>query len=260
MKYLRILILSFLILFAFAIEASPEALAAFSAEQYINDDNDTLLYRLLEPQKKCFLKKYPLVIFLHGAGERGNDNERQLIWGAGAFVDEGNRKDFPCYVIAPQCPKEKRWVEINWALDAHDMPEDPSETMALVMELIEQTLDKYPINKKRIYISGLSMGGYGTWDLISRLPETFAAAAPVCGGADEKQAYKLVNMPIWVFHGGDDPVVPVIRSRNMVKAIKDADGELIKYTEYPGVGHGSWKPTYADPELMKWMFSQKKKR
>lgn len=102
------------------------------------------------------------------------------------------------------------------------------------------------------------MGGYGTWDLISRMPETFAAAAPICGGGDENQAEKLIDLPIWVFHGADDTTVPPERSRNMVNAIKAAGGKKIKYTEYPGVGHGSWKPAYADPEFMKWLFSQKK--
>ena len=260
MKNIRIIILSLTVLFAFAIEASPEALAAFSAEQYINVENDTLLYRLLEPEKKCPFKKYPLVVFLHGSGERGNDNERQLIWGAGAFINEDSRKNYPCYVIAPQCPKDKRWLELHWALETHDMPEEASETMSLVMELIEKSIDEFPINERKIYVTGLSMGGYGTWDLISRMPNKFAAAAPVCGGADEKQAHKLVDMPIWVFHGADDSVVPAVRSQNMVRAIKEAGGEKIIYTEYPGVGHGSWKPTYKNPEFLKWMFSQKKRR
>ena len=208
MKLIRTLTLAILFVFSFAIEASPEALAAFEAKTYVNDDNDTLLYRMLEPQNKCFLKKYPLAVFLHGAGERGQDNERQLIWGAGTFIKEENRKDYPCFVIAPQCPEEKRWVDVNWDLMKHVMPEKPSENMALVMELIDQVIDKYPINKRRIYVTGLSMGGYGTWDLISRWPDKFAAAAPICGGGDENQASKLINMPIWVFHGSDDRTVP----------------------------------------------------
>jgi predicted peptidase len=260
MKITRVCLLLFLFVFSFAIEASPEALALFDAHMYTNDSNDTLLYRMLEPQHRCFLKKYPLVVFLHGSGERGNDNERQLIWGAGAFIREESLKEYPCYVIAPQCPSEKRWLEKHWALPTHDMPEEASETMALVIELIDKIIADYPINEQRIYVSGLSMGGYGTWDLISRLPEKFAAAAPVCGGGDENQAHKLVDMPIWVFHGADDTVVPTDRSRNMVQAIKDAGGTKIKYTEYPGVGHGSWKPAYADPEFLKWMFKQKKRR
>ena len=260
MKTLRVILLSIIIVFSYAIEASPEALAMFDARTYVNDDNDTLLYRMLEPQKKCFLKKYPLVIFLHGSGERGNDNERQLIWGAGAFIRKESLKNYLCYVIAPQCPEGKRWLEKNWALPSHEMPEDPSETMALVIELIDKVIDEYPINERRIYITGLSMGGYGTWDLISRMPDKFAAAAPVCGGGDERQAPKLIDMPIWVFHGAEDTTVPPERSRHMVQAVKDAGGTKIKYTEYPDVGHGSWKPAYADPEFLKWMFSQKKGR
>lgn len=258
MRILRISLLVMLIAFSFAIEASPEALAAFNAKEFINGNNDTLLYRMLEPQNKCFFKKYPLVIFLHGSGERGNDNERQLIWGAGAFIKEENRKDYPCYVLAPQCPAEKRWLEKHWTLPTHNMPEDPSESLALVMELMEKIIDKYPINQRKIYVTGLSMGGFGTWDLISRIPEKIAAAAPICGGGDENQAAKLTSMPIWVFHGADDTTVPVERSRNMVNAIKKAGGTMIKYTEYPEVGHGSWKPAYADPEFIEWLFDQKK--
>jgi len=123
--------------------------------------------------------------------------------------------------------------------------------MALVLELMDKVIDEYPINTKKIYVTGLSMGGFGTWDLISRIPERIAAAAPVCGGGDETQAAKLVDIPIWVFHGSEDTVVPVDRSRHMVQAIKDAGGTKIKYTEYPGIGHGSWKPAYADPEFLK---------
>lgn len=261
MKSIRIFMALLLVFgFGLAIEASPEALAMFDASTYVNENNDTLLYRMLVPQNKCFLKKYPLVIFLHGSGERGNDNERQLIWGAGAFIQKENLKNYPCYVIAPQCPAEKRWLERRWDLPTHDMPEEPSETMALVMELIDKVISEYPININRIYVTGLSMGGYGTWDLISRMPEKIAAAAPICGGGDENQAAKLIDMPIWVFHGSLDTTVPPERSRNMVNAIKEEGGTKIRYTEYPDVGHGSWKPAYADPELMKWMFAQKRQK
>ncbi|MCK4531181.1 MAG: phospholipase, partial [Candidatus Marinimicrobia bacterium] len=141
MKILRVFILVSLFIFSFAIEASSESLALFDAKTYINEDNDTLLYRMLEPQRKCPLKKYPLVIFLHGSGERGHDNERQLIWGAGAFISDESLKKYPCYVVAPQCPTEKRWLEKHWALPTHDMPSDPSETMALVLELMDKVID-----------------------------------------------------------------------------------------------------------------------
>ena len=243
----------------FAIEASPEALALFDAKLYVNTHDDTLLYRMLSPQTIKANKKYPLVLFLHGVGERGNDNERQLIWGAGAFITEKNLKKYPCYVIAPQCPEDKRWLEKKWDVPHHEMPENPSETMALTMELLDEMQKIYPIDGKRIYVTGLSMGGFGTWDIISRMPETFAAAAPVCGGGDEHQAGKLARMPIWVFHGEDDTVVPVERSQNMVNAIREAGSKKIKYTEYEGVGHGSWKPAYADPKLLRWMFRQRRR-
>ncbi|MBN2780677.1 MAG: prolyl oligopeptidase family serine peptidase, partial [Candidatus Marinimicrobia bacterium] len=131
--------------------------------------------------------------------------------------------------------------------------------LSLVTELLGALQKELPVDPRRLYVTGLSMGGYGTWDLISRMPEMFAAAAPVCGGGDEKQASRLTELPVWVFHGADDTTVPPQRSRNMVDAIRAAGGKKIRYTEYPGVGHGSWKPAYADPKLMKWMFRQRKK-
>lgn len=258
MKRLLLCVLTATLLLAQAPSVSPKADSLFVKKYYINDNNDTLRYRLLSPQNIKEGKDYPLVLFLHGSGERGNDNDRQLIWGAGMFITDKNLKKFPCYVIAPQCPEDKRWVEVHWALETHIMPQEASENMALVMELMDEFDDEYPVNKRKIYVSGLSMGGYGTWDIISRMPEYFAAAAPVCGGGDEHQASKLVSMPIWAFHGGVDPVVPTFRSRNMVKAIKDAGGKKIRYTEYSEVGHGAWKPAFADKKLIRWMFRQKK--
>lgn len=241
------------------IDPAPEALELFEAKEYISAEGDTLLYRMLSPKRIRSGREYPLVLFLHGSGERGNDNERQLIWGAGAFTDKKNRRRYPAYVVAPQCPKNQRWVDVHWALESHDMPEKPSKNMTLVIGLLEQMREAYPVDDSRIYVTGLSMGGYGTWDIISRMPESFAAAVPICGGGDEKQAAKLTDMPIWVFHGADDTTVPPERSRNMVNAIKNAGGTKIRYTEYPDIGHGSWKPAYADPELMRWMFKQRRK-
>jgi len=123
--------------------------------------------------------------------------------------------------------------------------------------LIEALCKEYPIDKGRIYLTGLSMGGYGTWDLISRRPELFAAAIPVCGGGDPAQAEKLAKLPIWAFHGDADPLVPVERPRDMIAAIKKAGGEP-KYTEYKGVGHDAWTPTYRDSKVLDWLFEQKK--
>jgi predicted peptidase len=130
--------------------------------------------------------------------------------------------------------------------------------MKLLLGLIDSLEKTLPIDKSRIYVTGLSMGGYGTWDLISRRPERFAAAVPVCGGGDEGQAANAAKVPVWAFHGGKDGVVIPERSRNMVEALKTA-GATPKYTEYPEVGHDSWNKAYADPEMMKWLFSQKRK-
>jgi predicted peptidase len=129
--------------------------------------------------------------------------------------------------------------------------------MAMVIDLMEKIKADFPVDPRRIYVTGLSMGGYGTWDLISRMPDYFAAAVPICGGGDEKQAYKLVDIPVWAFHSADDRTVPVERSRKMVHAIKEAGGKKIRYTEYEDAGHGSWKPAYADPKLLRWMFRQR---
>ncbi|MDD3095699.1 MAG: prolyl oligopeptidase family serine peptidase [Candidatus Neomarinimicrobiota bacterium] len=260
MKRITVMILMLLAGLLGAIEPAAEALLLFEAKQYIAEEGDTLLYRLLSPQKIIEGKTYPLVLFLHGSGERGRDNARQLIWGAGTFIDAKNRQRYPAFVLAPQCPEDQRWVEVHWALDAHRMPEQPSRSMKLVMELLQEMQERYAVDASRIYVTGLSMGGYGTWDILSRLPQTFAAAVPICGGGDESRAETLKDIPLWVFHGALDTTVPPERSRNMVAAIREAGGKKIRYTEYPDVAHGSWKPAYADPKLLRWLFNQRKKR
>jgi predicted peptidase len=216
---------------------------------------EKLPYRLLKPAKVEDGHKYPLVIFLHGAGERGSDNEKQLIHGVSQFA--ANRDEYPCFLIAPQCPDGKKWVEVDWSADSHTMPKEPGEVGRLTLGLIEQSIKELTVDPKRVYLTGLSMGGYGTWDLLARRPDLFAAAAPVCGGADEATAPKIKDIPVWAFHGARDTAVKPARSRNMIAALKKAGGSP-KYTEYPDVGHNSWEPAYKDPELFKWLFAQKK--
>jgi predicted peptidase len=217
----------------------------------------TLPYRLLTPENYDAKKPYPLVVFLHGAGERGNDNQAQLVHGVPEFVKPENRQKYPCFLIAPQCPAGKKWADVDWSGDSHRLSKEPSEPGQLVLELIAALRKEFPIDAKRIYITGLSMGGYGTWDLISRHPDLFAAAVPVCGGGDEAQAARIAKLPIWVFHGAKDRAVKVERSRNMVSALKKAGGGP-RYTEYPDVGHDSWVPAYRDAEMFAWLFAQKK--
>jgi predicted peptidase len=224
---------------------------AFLKLRYV-DGSDTLPYRLLKPRKVDSNTTYPLVIFLHGSGERGNDNEKNIKHIKDAFTNNGNRMKYPCFVIAPQCPEKSKWIEAyNTALSAK-----PAKPMQQFIELLENILKEYPIDKSKIYITGVSMGGYGTWDLIARYPEKFAAAVPICGGGDEKTAPRIKHIPIWAFHGSKDNTVPPEKSRSMIKALQNAGGSP-GYTEYPDVEHPSWVHAYKDPFLMVWMFRQK---
>lgn len=223
-------------------------------------DGKVLNYRFLKPEEVDAEREYPLVIFLHGAGERGDDNKAQLVHGAKDFLRPENRTQHACYAIFPQCPKNQAWASIDRTHDKPEISPEPSEALSLVFGLVEQVQKEFKIDKSRIYITGLSMGGYGTFDAIERHPELFAAAIPVCGGGDssQKQVAKIKSLPIWIFHGGADNVVPAERSREMVAALKEA-GANPKYTEYPGVGHDSWTATYKNPEVFKWLFEQVKK-
>jgi predicted peptidase len=241
----------------------PAALAAaddhrdrFEARTY-DDRGFTLPYRLLKPKDYDPQTKYPLVVFLHGAGERGNDNFKQLVHGMNDFASDEIMAKYPAFVIAPQCPDDRKWVEIDWRLDAHTLPEDPSVSLEATFRLIDALQKEFAIDAGRIYLTGLSMGGYGVWDALARQPELFAAAAPICGGGDPAVAARFKDVPLWVFHGDQDEGVKPKRSREMIEALKAAGGNP-KYTEFPGVGHDSWTQTYADPELYAWLFAQRK--
>jgi len=227
----------------------------FEKKVFISKTSDTLRYRLLKPTVNDSSKKYPLVLFLHGAGERGNDNALQLKNGAINFASSLNKKLFPCYVVAPQCAEGYRWVEVDWKLPSHVQPEKPSVYLSRTMLLIDSLKKVLNIDTNRIYITGLSMGGFGTWDAISRWPNIFAAAVPVCGGGDTAKAVLIKNIPIWAFHGGADKVVMTSRSRDMIAAIKKAGGDP-KYTEYLNTGHNAWTSTYGNIEMFQWLFSQ----
>jgi predicted peptidase len=228
----------------------------FSFNKFISDKGDTLNYRFLFPDNSP-LRKYPLVIFLHGSGERGNDNESQLKWGALNFATDHVMSAHPSFVIAPQCPKNMVWA--NFKDKKHDMRllPTPSKPMELVMLLIQDLLKKYPIDTNRIYITGLSLGGFGTFDAIQRHPHVFAAAVPVCGGGDTSRAASISHIPIWLFHGSEDPTVDPKFSTDMVSALTKAGGNP-GLTLYPGVGHFSWVEAYSDPLMMEWLFKQHK--
>jgi len=188
-------------------------------------------------------KKRPLMLFLHGAGERGNDLELVKRNGPPMLVAEG--KTFPFIIASPQCPKD-----ISWS--------NPEKIIAL-NALIDELIATYPIDESRIYLTGLSMGGFGTWSLAATYPERFAAIVPICGGGNRMEARRLVNMPIWVFHGAKDQVVPTSMSQDMVDALKKK-GSDVKFTVYPETGHNSWVEAYNNPELYEWLLKQNKSR
>jgi predicted esterase len=218
----------------------------------------TLPYRLHQPENRDVQKKYPLVLFMHGAGERGIDNRYQFF----RFQPTPFWETEDCFVLAPQCPSRDYtannadcvWVDTSFGAPSHTMKETPSKPMQLAIELLDSILQLPQIDTSRIYVTGLSMGGFATWELIQRFPEKFAAAVPVCGGGDPAYANLLTNLPIWIFHGDTDKTVIPERSRDMVDAIKQAGGKPI-YTEYKGLGHDAWSPAYSNPDMWKWLFN-----
>lgn len=227
----------------------------FKALQYQNEDGNLLNYRLLVPENYDPDKKYPLVLFLHGAGERGDDNIAQLKWGAVRFAEEKIMEKHPAIVIAPQVPAEEYWAHLNWRQTELQTEAQPRMPLALSMEVLDQVIEEYSVDTNRLYITGLSMGGFGTWDAIIRYPDKFAAALPICGGGDISKAGQIAELPIWNFHGALDEVVPPSLSRAMIHAIREAGGHP-GYTEYPDVGHDSWIPVYNDDYVIDWLFAQ----
>jgi predicted peptidase len=216
-------------------------------------------YRILRPAKIEEGKKYPVVVFLHGAGERGDDNWVQLKYFPEMMAQPEYREKYPCFVIAPQCREGRTWSSIGRRRNRETSDaNEPSDQLKVVMQILDTHIKYGFIDTKRIYLTGLSMGGYGAWDWAVREPDRFAAVVPICGGGDDRKADRLVKLPIWAVHGDEDEAVPVERTREMIAAIKKAGGNP-KYTELKGVGHNSWTPAYTDPDgVVKWMFEQKK--
>jgi len=212
--------------------------------------------RLLPPPAVEQGRLYPLVVFLHGAGERGRDNEKQLKYLPTWMAEPALRERHPCFLLAPQCREGERWVDVSWA-DKKSLPQGgPTTDLLAVIAAVNDVIAREPIDPRRVYLTGLSMGGYGTWDLASRQPERFAAIIPICGGGDEATAPRLARLPIWCFHGDADTVVPVERSRSMIAAVRAAGGSP-KYSELAGVGHDSWTPAYRDPAVLDWLFASR---
>ncbi len=199
---------------------------------------------------------FSLLIFFHGAGERGNDNEAQLRWCVKEYAEYVETHGLKCVILAPQCPAEKKWVNVPWEELKHDIPEQPSPYIAAAMGLLDSKVAEFKVNTKRIYVSGISMGGYGTWDILARRPHFFAAAFPICGGADVKTAPLLKHLPVRFVHGECDSAVPVFRSRSMSEALRLAGNTLFRYEEIPDAEHNVWSAAVQDFSNLDWLFSQ----
>jgi predicted peptidase len=227
----------------------------FSANTYV-EKGDTLRYRMLYPDANKY-RKYPLVIFLHGSGERGSDNEAQLKWGVMNFASDQNMSLHPALVVAPQCPEKMSWGNSarGKVVGQLTLNAEPSQPMRLLMGLIKQLIATMPVDTNRIYITGLSMGGFGTYDALERYPSLFAAAVPVCGGGDTTRVAAIAHIPMWIFQGAEDPAVDPAYALQMLEALTKA-GAHPGFTQYPEVGHFSWIGAYSDPAMMDWLFRQ----
>ncbi len=233
--------------------------APFVEQRFVDSTGFALPYLWLAPAGET-TQPQPLVVFFHGAGERGSDNHAQLQNGAAELLSsDDHRAKFPCFALLPQCPLGHRWVEVDWSADSHELPVEPSLPMAALRELLGPLLRDPRIDSARVYLIGLSMGGFAVWDLLCRQSTDFAATIAICGGADLAQAKRVAHLPIWLFHGAQDQVVSVERSRQMVEALGQA-GHRPRYTEYAAVGHDSWSQAFADPGLLPWLFAQTKRR
>ncbi len=233
-------------------------------KKWLIENSDTLPYRLLLPQNFDAKKEYPLILFLHGAGERGRDNEVQLVHGAKLFLLEEVRKNFPAIVIFPQCSENSYWSNVLHVRDSNGVRTfqfqkegDPTKAMAQVQSLLKKMSSEFQIDKDRIYVGGLSMGGMGTFEIVRRNPKMFAAAFPICGGGNTASTKKMRKTAWWVFHGAKDNVVPPGLSEQMVTALKKRNAS-VKFTLYPDANHNSWDAAFAEKELMPWLFSQHK--
>jgi predicted peptidase len=211
-------------------------------DKTIDYNGATVKYVVYVPKDYSPEKPHPAILFLHGSGEQGDDGKKQAEVGLGSAIRMAEDK-WNYIVMFPQKPKGK-----GWFMD-HEK---------LILDVIEKTKKEYKIDDKRLYITGLSMGGFGTWSLICKYPDMFAAAAPVCGGGNPADAAKIKDLPIWNFHGDKDNAVPIKRSQEMIDALKAAGGTP-KFTIYPGVGHNSWDKAYRDEKLYEWFLQYSKK-
>jgi predicted peptidase len=223
----------------------------FIGRVYTNGRGERMPYRLFVPAGYNSSKKYPLLLWLHGAGSVGNDNRKQIsgasISGTHTWTSPKTQSTYPAFVVAPQAPAGTAWANFQ--------SDELGAQLSLVLAILDSIRSEFSIDSQRMYVAGQSMGGYGTWDLITKKPGLFAAAIPLCGGGRTDRAGVLLKTPIWAFHGDADDTVPVSKSRDMISAIRKLGGSP-RYTEYKGVGHNVWTRAFLEPGLLEWVFSQ----
>ena len=227
--------------------------SAFTERMLTNARGEKMRYLLHVPASYDRREKYPLILWLHGGGSRGDDLKLLLTYGDQHGIGYLARRDvqssFPSFIVAPQCPRNKLWADPD--------ADQPSHEMKLVLEILDKVRADDSIDARRLYVMGISMGGYGTWDIVARRPGLFAAAVPICGGGSPSQAAATVKTAVWAFHGERDELVNPSESRRMITALRLAGGEP-RYTEYKGVGHNSWERTFSERDLLPWLFTQQR--
>lgn len=256
MKQRKIFVLSFCVVLSFLpvnLVKAQEAQEEFVARIFTGASGTEMPYRLFIPDDYDPSISYPIIMYLHGGAGAGNDNLKQISGGntngTHVWITSENQKNYPCFVIAPQLLGFNRWNDpdsIRLSLYAQ-----------LSVDLLEALKKEFNIDQGRVYLTGQSRGGYGTWDVITKRPDLFAAAVPLCGGGNPRAVEAIRNLPVWAFHGALDTTVPVENSRKMVDALRSIGGN-IKYTEYPDVEHSVWHKAYFEPELITWLFAQKR--
>ena len=233
--------------------AAADKIDGFLGRTY-KKSGQTMPYRLFIPPSYNSKNKYPLILWLHGAGSLGKDNKMQIsewsIPGTHIWTKPENQAKYPTFVVAPQCPPEE---------DCWDAPDANAlgKELLIVLDILNSLQKEFSIDPQRLYVAGQSMGGFGTWSLITKRPEIFAAALPLCGGGNPNLASRAAKIPIWAFHGDKDEEVPVNETRSMITALQIAGGNP-KYTEYPGLGHEIWDRVFKEPEIVDWLFAQHK--
>ncbi|MBN2312106.1 MAG: dienelactone hydrolase family protein [Candidatus Hydrogenedentes bacterium] len=227
----------------------PAAPVTGFIDKVMTVDGQERAYVVFVPRGYDGRKSWPLIVFLHGAGERGSDGYKQSEVGLGRAVRMAPDR-FPCLVLMPQCPEEGWWCK-----DGSGWADEFQPGTAHIDRALADTLAEYNVDPARVYLTGLSMGGFGTWIYGAQHADTFAALMPICGGGNTADGATLAKLPIWVFHGANDSVVPVERSREMVEAVKAAGGD-VQYSELPNTDHNSWDQAYGNGDAIAWLLSQ----